>query len=198
MYNKGDNMENQEMEIWKDVKGWEGHVKVSNKGRVMTRDYFMTLEWKMRKPVCVAKGYQSVNVSHNGKSHLFKIHRLVAEAFIPNPDNLPQVNHKDENKANNCVDNLEWCDNYTNNHHGTKQMRVSLKQMKMHQLRRDFMKRFPYAVKEHGHIDWGKVLDREFNGDEKAFRKFLKTNDYSIHGITMLMKKIHSIKSSGN
>ena len=68
------------------------------------------------------KGYKEIEMK--GKS--YKVHRLVAQAFIPNPNNLPQINHKDENKTNNNVSNLEWCDNNYNNHYGTKIERAAI------------------------------------------------------------------------
>ena len=64
--------------------------------------------------------YKHITLQINGKSKRFRVHRLVAIAFIPNPDNLPEVNHKDECKTNNCVDNLEWCDHKYNNNYGSK------------------------------------------------------------------------------
>ena len=62
----------------------------------------------------IRRGYYSVDLMKNGKRYKFRVHRLVAEAFVPNPDNLPQVNHKDEDRLNNIVSNLEWCDNTYN------------------------------------------------------------------------------------
>ena len=89
----------------KDVKGYEGLYAVTSCGKV----------WSYRnecflKPRANRCGYLYLNLSKNGKAKSYMIHRLVAEAYLPNPENLPQVNHKDENKANNCLQNLEWCD----------------------------------------------------------------------------------------
>ena len=78
----------------------------------------------MLKPTPDPKGYLRLGFSINGKLHRFKLHRLVAQTFIPNPDNLPQVNHKDENKTNNSVDNLEWCNNAYNHGYGTRDQRA--------------------------------------------------------------------------
>lgn len=64
---------------------------------------------KFLKPSCTIRGYKNIELFNDKGSKRFWIHRLVANAFLPNPDNLPQVNHKDENPLNNCVDNLEWC-----------------------------------------------------------------------------------------
>lgn len=102
-------------EIWKEIKGYEGLYQVSNLGRVRSLRYN-----KILKP-CVSKtGYEYVLLvdrnSHN-KNH--RLHRLVAMTFLPNPENLPQVNHKDENKLNNCADNLEWCTAGYNTSYGT-------------------------------------------------------------------------------
>ena len=95
-------------EIWKDVKGFEGKYKVSNLGNI----------YSIKKDIIISptynhKGYLRVSL-YNKKQYILTIHRLVAKAFIPNPKNLPQVNHKDGNKTNNCVENLEWCDNSYN------------------------------------------------------------------------------------
>lgn len=89
-------------EIWKDIKGYEGLYEVSNNGNVR----------RVGKPPLVQtmRGeYLKVSLYKNGKAKIVSIHRLVAEAFVPNHFNHPVVNHKDENKLNNSADNLEWC-----------------------------------------------------------------------------------------
>ena len=106
-------------EIWKDIKGYEGRYQVSNKGRVrsfVNRD--KSNPCIIRKPVPDRRGYSTVVLWIGSHNRCLKIHRLVAEAFIENPMNYPQVNHKDEDKTNNAVENLEWCDNkYNNTYH---------------------------------------------------------------------------------
>lgn len=115
-------------EIWKPI-GYEGY-EVSNLGRVKSYKY-NKINGKIMKPYKSTKGYLQIDLQLDGRKrenrvHL-AIHRLVAMAFIPNPDNLPQVNHKDEDKTNNCVDNLEWCTNDYNAHYGTHIERVAEK-----------------------------------------------------------------------
>ena len=99
------------MEIWKDCKGYEGSYQVSNLGRIWS------IKGQRYLKGCEDKdGYLRVNLTaKNGKVKTERIHRLVAIAFIPNPLGLPVVNHKDENKQNNAVDNLEWCSVRYNN-----------------------------------------------------------------------------------
>lgn len=105
-----------------------GLYQVSNLGRVkhleFTRPNALTggvsvIKEKILSPTITHNGYYLVRLYKNKKYKAYTIHRLVAEAFIPNPLNLPQVNHKDENKVNNCVDNLEWCDRDYNVNYGT-------------------------------------------------------------------------------
>lgn len=107
-------------EIWKPIKGFCGY-EISNLGRVKSFRVD-NINGKIMKPYKTTKGYLQIDISLDGRKrknrkHL-AVHRLVAEAFLPNENNLPQVNHKDEDKENNCVENLEWCDNDYNAHYG--------------------------------------------------------------------------------
>lgn len=96
------------MEKWKPIKGYEGIYEVSNKGRIKGRTQFR--EWFTPLSLTLMNnGYLRARLYKNGRSKAYSVHRLVAEAFIPNPDNLPIVNHKDEDRTNNCAENLEWC-----------------------------------------------------------------------------------------
>lgn len=97
-------------EIWKEIKDYEGLYWVSNQGRVKNRHNHIL------KPE-IRSSYYSVDLMKRSERKKCRIHRLVAMAFISNPDNLPMINHKDENKLNNDASNLEWCDNTYNTHY---------------------------------------------------------------------------------
>lgn len=113
-------------EIWKDIKGYEGIYQVSNKGRVkgLERDIICKngvkrhIEERIIKG-SICKGYLRVKL----EDRMVYVHRIVAEAFIPNSENKPEVNHKDEVKTNNCVENLEWMTRKENNNYGTRSER---------------------------------------------------------------------------
>ena len=117
-------------EIWKDIEGYEGKYQVSNKGRVKSLSYNKTGREDIMKQRKSTNGYLMANLCKNGKHKHCLIHRLVASAFIHNPEGLPEVNHKDEDKTNNNVENLEWCDHLYNNNYGTKNERSAKSQGK--------------------------------------------------------------------
>lgn len=126
-------------EIWKDVVGFEGRYMVSNMGRVKSLDFTSVVKkkfgiitvpkyGKILKPKVDKGGYYSQSLSIDGKSYYKSIHRMVLTAFVPNPENKPEINHKDGNKSNNCVDNLEWCNRSENNLHAYAMgLKVSIK-----------------------------------------------------------------------
>ena len=104
-------------EIWRKIEGYEDY-EISNYGRI--KSYKQKKEGRILPPIETRKGYCQIQLYDNDNHFKrFAIHRLVAIAFIPNPKGLPQINHKDENKKNNCADNLEWCDNWYNAHYRT-------------------------------------------------------------------------------
>ena len=106
--------------ILKDIKGYEGRYQISDTGQV-----YSLVSKKYLKPQDDGRGYLFVRLTNKkGIVKNEKIHRLVAQAFTPNPDNLPEVNHIDENKYNNCVDNLEWCSVKYNRNYGTRYQRI--------------------------------------------------------------------------
>lgn len=107
-------------EIWKDLIGYEGLYQVSNLGNIRSLNYRKTNAIKQLKYRINHKGYFDVQISKKAKTKRMFLHRLVARTFIPNPNNLPQVNHIDGNKLNNNVNNLEWCDNSYNQKHAYK------------------------------------------------------------------------------
>lgn len=109
------------IEIWRDCKGYNGDYQVSNLGRVYSVKSGIFLSQKVR----TTDGYLTVKLYGNEKSKREYVHRLVALAFIDNPNNLPQVNHKDENPENNNVSNLEWCDSKYNNCYGEHNKKVA-------------------------------------------------------------------------
>lgn len=118
------------MEIWKDIPGYEGLYQASNLGNIKSLNYNNTKKEKLLKTKYDKRGYLAIELRNKGKRYYTRVHRLVAMAFIPNPNNYPQVNHKDENKENNNVDNLEWCTNDYNAHYGTRYERIRTKLLK--------------------------------------------------------------------
>jgi len=116
-------------EIWKDIEGFEGLYQVSNMGRVRSLDRKDARgnhrKGKMRADECDRYGYRTVSLCRDGNAKHRLVHRLVAEAFIPNPDGLSEVNHLDEDKMNNAVSNLEWCSRPYNINYGTHNERMA-------------------------------------------------------------------------
>lgn len=114
-------------EIWKDIQGYEGLYQVSNHGRVKSLGRIISknkrgerfMPERILVPCLNSSGYYLVSLGDGRTRNSVYIHRIVANAFISNPNNLPEVNHKDENKANNASDNLEWCDRKYNANYGT-------------------------------------------------------------------------------
>lgn len=123
--------------VWKDVRGYEGIYQVSNYGEVLrlrsldSRGHLRNS--KILKQTKTKDGYMQLGLHKNGKEQKVLVHQLVAMAFLDNPNNYVEVNHKDENKQNNSVSNLEWCNHKYNANYGTSQARriITLKQNKI-------------------------------------------------------------------
>ena len=126
-------------EEWRNVVGYEGYYMVSNMGRIATLSHtvdFISIydgvevKKTFKAKQCLRKlhqgkhGYMECTLRDSKRTKLMKVHRIVAEAFIPNPQSLPSVNHKDEDKTNNKVENLEWCTCLYNANYGTRNKRL--------------------------------------------------------------------------
>ena len=114
-------------EVWKNINGYEGLYQISNNGRVKSLPKLAGKSWrkeKILKTYLDKDGYVKVILCKENKTKFLSVHRLIAEAFIPNPNEFPQINHKDENKQNNSLENLEWCTCKYNINYGTRTERA--------------------------------------------------------------------------
>lgn len=196
-------------EIWKDIKGYEGLYQVSNYGRVKSLPKILPhnkggVRITKEKLLLIHKtnrGYLQVGLRVNGYEKLFSVHRLVAQAFIPNPHNYPCVNHKDENKLNNFVwvnedgtvdlekSNLEWCTIKYNSNYGTRNERLSLSKRKFHP-KAKAIKQFDLDgnfIKE-----WISIseIKREYNYDTSAISRCCKGKYKMAYGYVWKYKSI--------
>ena len=155
-------------EIWKDKKDYEGHYQVSNFGRVTSIKFGKEILLKQK----IKGGYCSVNLSKNGIIKTYYVHRLVAEAFIPNPNNYKEVNHKDECKTNNVVTNLEWCDRKYNQNYGTRTEKCS-KKVYQYTLDGQFVKEWASTMEcgRNGYIQ--QAISACCNGKQKDHKGFI-------------------------
>lgn len=163
------------MERWKDIPGWEGLYQISDKGRL--KSFKADPRGRVLSTKNQTGWYLNVVLCAKGRSFLSaKVHKLVAKAFVPNPENKPQVNHKDGNKQNNSADNLEWVTPEENIRHAVK-------------LSRDFL---------NGMIQWNRVLrpkrvlQREFSG--KILRVFLNCKE-AAKETGVCSRNIHQVAS---
>ena len=180
------------MEEWRDIKGYEGKYQVSNLGRVKSLNYHRENREEILSNVPDKYGYLIVSLCKNGKELAFKIHRLVALHFIENPNNYPQINHKDENKQNNRADNLEWCTAKYNNNYGTRTQRQSEKLKGKHRTE-DTKNKISNTRKDKGLAKGSKnpasrkikciTTDKEFNCIREA-GEYYKLTDSQVRHIT--------------
>lgn len=120
-------------EIWKDIAGYEGYYQVSNLGRVKSlnrkiisgKGNRFTVGEMILKQTSDGRGYLNVGLTNQHGRKGFRVHKLVALAFVPNPNNYKEINHKDEDKTNNRADNIEWCSRLYNCNYGSRNERIS-------------------------------------------------------------------------
>ena len=115
------------MEDWKEIAGYDGKYLINKKGEVMSLQYKGTHHPRILHSHIDQYGYVRVTLCKKGKHKRYGVHRLVALAFLPNPLNLPQINHIDEDKTNNNLDNLEWCNSSYNINYGQRNQLISEK-----------------------------------------------------------------------
>lgn len=179
-------------EIWNNIEGFEGKYMVSSFGRVKRLSSYYRRTEIILNPPLGSRGYLQIILSNNGKRKTYLVHRLVAKAFIPNPNNLTQVNHKDENKQNNCVDNLEWCDSKYNINYGNgikKRVRTNVKNGVYDKIgkinKKNFSKPINQYTKEGVFIKkWDCIMDiqRELGFDHRQINNCLKHRQKTAKG----------------
>ena len=170
-------------EEWRDIKGYEGLYQVSNLGQVRSLDKID--RWgRFRKSRIIRSrfnnsGYRVINLSKSGTQKTYLVHRLVAESFIPNPENKPEVNHIDEDKLNNAVSNLNWMTNKENCNYGTRNDRSSTNRNQKEIAKKVDYKKIAKRASECRSIP---VISIDANGVEKKYKSSYEASRYlSIH-----------------
>ena len=138
-----------EDEVWKPIKDFEGYYEVSNKGRIKSSKRNIILNQGN-----ITKGYLGVSLAKDGVSYSKRVHKLVADAFIPNIENKPYINHINGNKKDNRVENLEWCTPKENSEHAKENKLVSKGKKKV------------YCLEDNKIYDSIKQLAKDFNANE--------------------------------
>ena len=179
------------VEVWKDIEGYEGLYQVSSHGQVRSvecdtiryrngqpRPYHKRQQ--LRKQKISAKGYMRVGLHRDSVEKTYLVHRLVAQAFIPNPGNLPEINHKDQNPANNRADNLEWCTRkYNMNYGDLHERQVNAVSHPIEQLTMDGQHvAYFRSAKELERLSGGKYYER----DVRRVAKSKTTRHSSVYG----------------
>jgi len=165
-------------EIWKDIPDYVGLYQVSNLGKIKSfrqgHKHHKQKEYLLN-PTISSSGYYQVTLYSDKGRKKFLVHRLVAVAFLDNPHNYPQINHKDENRLNNRVDNLEWCTASYNNNYGTAKVRIAdARSRRVQQLTLDGM---VIAIYRSANIA-SLLLGIEKHNISNACRKGVATNGY--------------------
>ena len=198
------------VEEWKTIPNYEEY-QVSTYGRVKRLAYYKNVcggskqycKERILKPQCRKLGYLAVSLSKNSVVKSFLVHRLVAIVFIPNPNDFPQVNHKDENTSNNHVENLEWCNQKYNSNYGTSKQRIASKlkngifskSVEQYDKRGTFINEFPSAMEASRHlgINVSGIISC-CNGNKKYttcgdFQWKYKDSDKEIKNIEVIIKQ---------
>lgn len=173
-----------EKEVWRDVVGYEGLYQVSNLGRVKSLDRLINgrcsghktkFEERILKTFTNKKGYYRVGLVKNRKQIKYFVHRLVAIAFIPNPENKPYINHKDETPYNNNVNNLEWVTPKENSNYGTLIERSA----------KSHSKPIKFIYRDDTYEVWESqtALAREFKIEKSGINMVLKGRIKAYHGL---------------
>lgn len=153
-------------EIWKDIEGYEGKYMISSLGNVLTLNYKRTGKNKILKPVLLNMGYYVVGLCKNGKQKKHYIHRLIAQAFIPNPDNKPEIDHIDTNPLNNNINNLRWVTSKENSNNNFTKQHCSEKRKTMIGVKHPKSKKIVQLTQNGEFIkQWDSIMDvqRELN-----------------------------------
>ena len=169
-----------EFELWKDVEGFEGYYQVSTWARVRSLDRWVVypnkskrlIKGKILKPFKDKDGYLIVNLKKHQKGKYTRVHRIIAEAFIPNPLNLQCINHKDEVRDNNYPCNLEWCSVKYNNNYGNHNKNVAEKLSK---------KVYQYDLNGNLIKEWSSASEAGRNGFESSNISMCCLNKYKTH-----------------
>ena len=169
------------MEVWKDIEEFNGVYQISNLGRLKSKERIVNhpkgkclLKEKYLSEVKNKKGYIEFQITYDSRHYSRKAHRLVAIAFIPNPENKPQVNHIDGDKTNNSVENLEWCTNSENQIHAIKTGLKRTMKILQFDLNGNFIKDWKSAseAEKITGINYRHILE-VCNGKKKTYKGFI-------------------------